>query len=234
MDIAARIKKYRQYLGLTQEQLASKAEINEKYYGRIERGESCPTIDYVVKLCDAMEMDIIELFLYEPDENGKEFRLNPRVAQTIVKGLRKNVDVHFNRDVIDNHCESVIWYHGFIGSMSFDEFELMLYAEGNIKGSLYLNYKVMLELNSNDVSNELKKYIQDDRQLRHLIEYMPYDEDILKEKNGNVFFAEETNWLTARLVNHNTREIINDDIILDADNIIEALSDTKMLFDNIF
>ena len=44
MDVSKRIRRYRQYLHMTQEELASKANINEKYYGRIERGESCPTI----------------------------------------------------------------------------------------------------------------------------------------------------------------------------------------------
>lgn len=62
MDISQRIKIYRKYLGLTQEMLAAKAGINEKYYGRIERGESCPTVDYVIKLCDAMEINMVELF----------------------------------------------------------------------------------------------------------------------------------------------------------------------------
>ena len=86
MDIAHRIKIYRKYLGITQEMLASKAGINEKYYGRIERGESCPTIDYLIKLCDAMEIEVVELFLCEGNLGEKKFRRNPRVTSAIING----------------------------------------------------------------------------------------------------------------------------------------------------
>ncbi len=234
MDVSKRIRRYRQYLHMTQEELASKANINEKYYGRIERGESCPTIEYVIKICDAMEIDIIELFMYNPDLKGKEFKLNPRVTQTIVRNFQHDVDVHFNRDMVYNNCEKSIWYYGFIGSMNFDEFGFLLYAAGNIKGVLYRNFHVVLELNSNNVFNELKKYVNNDEELMQLIEYMPYNEEILKEKGGDAFFVEESNWLTAKLVNNGTGEIIFDDIILDTDNIIECFGDRDMLFNYIF
>lgn len=42
MNIGKRLKAYREYHQLTQEDLATKAGVNEKYYGRIERNESCP------------------------------------------------------------------------------------------------------------------------------------------------------------------------------------------------
>lgn len=45
MNIGKRLKAYREYHQLTQEDLATKAGVNEKYYGRIERNESCPTVD---------------------------------------------------------------------------------------------------------------------------------------------------------------------------------------------
>lgn len=234
MDIANRIKSYRKYLGMTQEMLASKAGINEKYYGRIERGESCPTIDYVLKLCDAMEIDVIELFLIEVEKSEKKFRRNPNVTKAIINGLRYDIDIHFNRDVIFDGCESSIWYNGFVGSMNFDEFELRIYVEGNIRAKLYKDYEEILELNSDDVSNELKKYISDDNELHSLIEYMPFDHEVLEEKGGNVFFVSESNWLTARLINNYTGEVICDDIILDSDNIMDVLKNKDVLFDCIF
>lgn len=234
MNIAQRIKIYRKYLGMTQEMLASKAGINEKYYGRIERGESCPTVDYVIKLCDAMEIDVVELFLCEEDMGERKFRRNPRVTSTIINGLKYDIDIHFNRDSIFDGCESAIWYNGFVGSMNFDEFELRIYAVGNVKGQLYLNGECILELNTEDAANELKKYIKDDKALTALIEYMPFDSEILEEKGGNAFFVSESNWLMARLINNNTGEILHDDIILDTDNIMEGLSNRDLLFDYIF
>ena len=64
--------------------------------------------------------------------------------------------------MVYNNCEKSIWYYGFIGSMNFDEFGFLLYAAGNIKGVLYRNFHVVLELNSNNVFNELKKYVNND------------------------------------------------------------------------
>lgn len=234
MDIAQKIKIYRKYLGLTQEMLASKAGINEKYYGKIERGESCPTIDYVIKLCDAMEIDIIELFMVETEKNDYKFKRNPHMIKTIINGLKNDIDIHFNRDIMFDGCESSIWYNGFIGAMSFGEFELRIYAIGNIKGKLYKKFQEVLELNSNDVSNELRKYIKNDKELYELIEYMPFDLKILEEKEGNAFFVLESNWLVACLVDNNIGKIIQDDIILDTDNIIDALNNKELLFDYIF
>lgn len=234
MDIAQRIKIYRKYFGMTQEKLASKAGINEKYYGRIERGESCPSIDYVIRLCDAMKIDVTELFLCEKDVGKHKFTRNPRIVNTIINGLKYDIDIHFNRTAIFDGCESSIWYNGFVGSMNFDEFELRIYAEGNIKGQLYLNNECILELNTEEASNELKKYIKNDNDLEMLIEYMPFDNDILKDKGGNAFFVSESNWLMAKLINNNTGEVLHDDIILDTDNIIEGLNNRDLLFDYIF
>lgn len=234
MDIAERIKIYRKYLGMTQETIAAKAGVNEKYYGRIERGESCPTIDFVVKICNAMEIDIIELMLMEVGNGNKQFIRNPIVTNTIINGLKYDIDIHFNRDALFDGCDSSIWYNGFVGSMNFDEFELRIYAVGNVKGKLFIDGEEILDLNTDDAANELKKYVKNDAELRSLIEYMPYDQDILDEKHGNAFFVSETNWLIARLVNNNTGEIINDDIILDTDNIMESLSNKELLFDYIF
>lgn len=50
MNIGKRLKAYREYHQLTQEDLATKAGVNEKYYGRIERNESCPTVDKLEKI----------------------------------------------------------------------------------------------------------------------------------------------------------------------------------------
>lgn len=235
MGVSDRIRIYRRYLGLTQEEVAAKAGINDKYYGRIERGESNPTIDYVIKICDAMDIDMLELLMLQiEDTNEKKFVRNPKITSAIVNGLKNDVDIHFNRDIVVDGCESCIWYSGYVGSLNFDEFEMKVFAVGNIKGTLYLNYNEILILNSENVSNELRKYVKNDVMLSELIEYMPFDEDILNSKNGDAFFVLETNWFTAQLVNNNTGEIIHDDIILDNDSLIENFSAPDLLFDYIF
>ena len=70
--------------------------------------------------------------------------------------------------------------------------------------------------------------------MAELIEFMPFDQEILDEKGENAFFVLETNWLMAKLVNNNTGELLHDDIIFDTDNIMEGLSNRDLLFDYIF
>ena len=95
-------------------------------------------------------------------------------------------------------------------------------------------YQAVLEVNRNDISSELRKYINDDIQLSAIIEYMGYDEGVLHEHEGNVFFVNESNWLIARLVNHMTGEIVQDDIILDSGSITDVLNSRDAFFDYIF
>ena len=107
-------------------------------------------------------------------------------------------------------------------------------AVGNIKGTLYIAYQAVLEVNRNDISSELRKYVNNDIQLSAIIEYMGYDEGVLHEHEGNVFFVNESNWLIARLVNHMTGEIVQDDIILDSGSIADVLNSRDAFFDYIF
>ena len=64
-------KAYREYHQLTQEDLGTKAGVNEKYYGRIERNESCPTVDKLEKICTALGIELSELFLYHTRHDGQ-------------------------------------------------------------------------------------------------------------------------------------------------------------------
>lgn len=100
-----------------------------------------------------------------------------------------------------------------MGSLSFDEFELKIYATGNIKGTLYINYEEILTLNSEEVTNELRKYIRNDQELLEIIEFMPYDEETLRENNGTAFFVIDTNWFTASLVDNVKGIVVADGLI---------------------
>lgn len=63
--IGENLKKLRKELDWSQEDLADKAKINPAYYGRIERGEMNVTLDSLEKLCDALEVELPELFVSE-------------------------------------------------------------------------------------------------------------------------------------------------------------------------
>lgn len=234
MELGDKIKKIRIDRNLTQEELAFKAKINEKYYWRIEHNKSCPTINVLTKLCDALDVSIISLLICDTDQSNDNCFITPKISETILKGFLSGFTIHFNAEIIYKNCESTVWYNGYIGSISFDEFELLLYAEGNIRGEFYKDYNLLEEFNSSDISNKIRRYISTDSELYRLVEYMPYDEEILKSKNGNALFITESNWLAATIYNHSTKEIVESDIILDSDNIIEALGNIDILIEYVF
>lgn len=231
--IGEKLKIFRLKRGLSQYTLAEKSGINEKYYGRIERNESCPTIEVLNKICKALEIDLLEFFLFDYREKDNLLN-NEKICKTIKESLLNSFDVHFNRDIIIDNCENSIWYSGYIGSLNFDEFEMKIFAEGNIKAKLYVNWKLVLELNNSNISNELLKYVKSDKELYEIITYSDFDTEILNNKKGNALFIDESNWLTAEIINNNNDEIIESGIILDTDNILEGFLNRKLFFDYIF
>jgi len=50
----ATVRRLREKLGWTQEQLAEVAEMSATYIGFIERGENVPTLTIILKLADAL------------------------------------------------------------------------------------------------------------------------------------------------------------------------------------
>lgn len=60
-DVAAAfgsiVKEGRLAAGISQEALAHMANVERSYYGRIERGESQPTLFVVLKICSALGTD---------------------------------------------------------------------------------------------------------------------------------------------------------------------------------
>ena len=114
MNIGKRLKAYREYHQVTQEDLATKAGVNEKYYGRIERNESCPTVDKLEKICTALGIELSELFLYHTRHDGRFFWLDQRIANATVRGLQNDIDIHFNRNALLDGCDNCLWYNGYI------------------------------------------------------------------------------------------------------------------------
>ena len=72
--IGMRIKEIRRSKGLSQEQLAEKADINSKYLSRMERGTENPTLDMFIKLSNALEIEMREMFDFGHVVSHKELR----------------------------------------------------------------------------------------------------------------------------------------------------------------
>lgn len=62
MVIGKYLRYYRQLCKMTQSQIAEKAGINDKYYGELERDESSPTVNTLEKICNAMNIEVKDLF----------------------------------------------------------------------------------------------------------------------------------------------------------------------------
>ncbi len=69
-----RIKELRKRKGLSQEEVAEKAETSPNYVSRMERGTENPTLDMLIKISEALEVDMWELFDFKHQENAKALK----------------------------------------------------------------------------------------------------------------------------------------------------------------
>lgn len=57
-----RLKKLRSVSGLTQEEVALRADITTSYYGQLERGQANPSVAMLEKICSVMKISIADIF----------------------------------------------------------------------------------------------------------------------------------------------------------------------------
>lgn len=67
--IGINVRKYRTSIKMTQEVLAEKAELSEKYIGMIERGEKVPALDTFLRIANALEVSA-DMLLEDVIYNG--------------------------------------------------------------------------------------------------------------------------------------------------------------------
>lgn len=60
--VARNLKRLRREKGLSQEELADRAEVYRNYIGMIERAENAASVDMIEKLAGALEAKPIEFF----------------------------------------------------------------------------------------------------------------------------------------------------------------------------
>lgn len=60
--VARNLRKLRQKSGLTQEELADRANLNRNYVGMIEREENSPTVDALEQLSIALDVNPMSFF----------------------------------------------------------------------------------------------------------------------------------------------------------------------------
>jgi transcriptional regulator with XRE-family HTH domain len=60
--LAKRLRQLREAAGLSQEDLAFKSKLGRSYYWRLEQGTINVTLETIVRLCNALNVEIAELF----------------------------------------------------------------------------------------------------------------------------------------------------------------------------
>ena len=72
MATAEKIRYYRRQKGMSQEELALKANLNPAFFGQVERGLKCPTVDTLYKIATALNVPLPELVRFESSPNTTE------------------------------------------------------------------------------------------------------------------------------------------------------------------
>ena len=57
---------------ISQEELALRAGINTVYYGQIERGQKCPTVDTLYKIAVGLEVPLPDLLRFDTPATDSE------------------------------------------------------------------------------------------------------------------------------------------------------------------
>ncbi len=65
--VGLRIKKFRTERKISQEDLALSSGIYPAYLGRLERGERCPTVETIYKVCNGLKISMSDLLDFDVD-----------------------------------------------------------------------------------------------------------------------------------------------------------------------
>lgn len=97
ISLGARIKYYRTQAGLSQEDLADKANISRPLVGFVERGEKSPGLETFVNIANALEISPNELLVdnlsfsnsrYDGDDYYILLDCSPEEATILVKNMK--------------------------------------------------------------------------------------------------------------------------------------------------
>ncbi len=94
--LGERLRELRKSAGITQEELGEKAELSYKFIGELERGQVNVSLDSIVRITDALEVKIGDLFSKEKipvqkvlvKEKSPLSKFSSKDLQLIKKALR--------------------------------------------------------------------------------------------------------------------------------------------------
>ena len=98
--LAANLKENRRKLGMTQEDLAEKAEVSTHYIAMIEICKKYPKPDMLEKIAKALEIEPYKLFNFESDPNEPLERLHQKLILDMKQIVTEAVE-----KAIENKCK---------------------------------------------------------------------------------------------------------------------------------
>ena len=107
--LAINIKQYRKKLGLTQANLAEKANASTQYIAMIELGRKFPSIELMDRIAAALEIDNLDLFSPPPfpmenlENHQKAFMadLEKEIGKSVNKAVQKSVKNVLNEYMVN-------------------------------------------------------------------------------------------------------------------------------------
>ena len=222
-DVGRKLKHFREYHKLTQAQMAEKANIDDKYYGRLERNESTPTVKVVEKICNGLDISLTQFFMPSSDSSKSDCFVEYNVQKVIAEGIEYNLDIHIERPKIIPGCSNCIWYNGYISTAYKNNYELRLYAEGPILAHVYVDSILTETISGTNVADRLLKYYKNDQCLNEALVKKDFNIKDLNSRNGNSLFVPKANHLTLSVFDSQSNKLQNT-IKLDTDDIYVPFS----------
>lgn len=84
-EIGKNIRKLRLKKDISQEALSMSAGLHPAYLGRLERGEKCPTIDTMYKICNALDVTVSEILCFEGETENPNAQAKTRIENALKK-----------------------------------------------------------------------------------------------------------------------------------------------------
>ena len=102
IEVGNRIKYFRRLRTVSQEELALQANLNPAYFGQVERGEKCPTVDTLCKVAKALGVSPADL-LREEVLPGDMTEHSRRVQELLAKVPADKMDqvIRLLEDVVN-------------------------------------------------------------------------------------------------------------------------------------
>lgn len=101
-EVGRRMSKRRKELGLKQYQVCEMIDVNYKYISNLETGRSAPSLEVIMKLCDALQTtpDYLLLGTDRPENDVTDMELTDKIKaldsknRLIVSGLIDLLNAH--------------------------------------------------------------------------------------------------------------------------------------------